>query len=253
MRLTVVRRSLTVGHARRPTRAGSPPPRRSGRARNLARRDPERRGRLALPDRRGRLRARRPDRRRRAASTHVPGIAKVWPNLTYHSLSSRHAVRAAVIERARGDRRERSGARTSPPPARGSRSGSSTTASTRAIRSSTRTGFSYPPGFPKGHHRRHDAEGDRPARRSRRPSPTYEYADDAVRPVKKLVPRDPRRRDRGRRPRHAPTGRCCLSGVAPKAYLGNYKALTIPTPGFGLDGNSARDRRRDRGGGRRTG
>lgn len=29
-----------------------------------------------------------------------------------------------------------------------------------------------------------------------------------------------------------------ISGVAPKAYLGNYKALTIPTPGFGLNGNS---------------
>ncbi|HEY1514242.1 MAG TPA: S8 family serine peptidase, partial [Gaiellaceae bacterium] len=30
-----------------------------------------------------------------------------------------------------------------------------------------------------------------------------------------------------------------LSGVAPNAYIGNYKALTTPTPGFGLDGNSA--------------
>ena len=30
-----------------------------------------------------------------------------------------------------------------------------------------------------------------------------------------------------------------VSGVAPKAYLGNYKVLTIPTPGFGLNGNSA--------------
>ncbi len=29
-----------------------------------------------------------------------------------------------------------------------------------------------------------------------------------------------------------------VSGVAPKAYLGNYKVLTIPTPGFGLNGNS---------------
>ena len=29
-----------------------------------------------------------------------------------------------------------------------------------------------------------------------------------------------------------------ISGVAPKAYLGNYKALTVPTAGFGLDGNS---------------
>jgi subtilisin family serine protease len=29
-----------------------------------------------------------------------------------------------------------------------------------------------------------------------------------------------------------------VSGVAPRAYIGNYKVLTIPTPGFGLDGNS---------------
>ena len=29
-----------------------------------------------------------------------------------------------------------------------------------------------------------------------------------------------------------------LSGVAPRAYLGNYKALTIPTAAFGLNGNS---------------
>ncbi|HET7046458.1 MAG TPA: S8 family serine peptidase [Gaiellaceae bacterium] len=29
-----------------------------------------------------------------------------------------------------------------------------------------------------------------------------------------------------------------LSGVAPRGYIGNYKALTVPTPGFGLDGNS---------------
>jgi subtilisin family serine protease len=29
-----------------------------------------------------------------------------------------------------------------------------------------------------------------------------------------------------------------VSGIAPMAYLGNYKVLTIPTPDFGLDGNS---------------
>ena len=29
-----------------------------------------------------------------------------------------------------------------------------------------------------------------------------------------------------------------ISGVAPKAYIGNYKVLTIPTPGYGLNGNS---------------
>jgi subtilisin family serine protease len=35
-------------------------------------------------------------------------------------------------------------------------------------------------------------------------------------------------------------GRVTISGVAPKAYLGNYKVLTIPTvSGVGLDGNAA--------------
>ena len=34
----------------------------------------------------------------------------------------------------------------------------------------------------------------------------------------------------------APGGR--ISGVAPKAYLGNYKVLSVPDDGFGLNGNS---------------
>jgi subtilisin family serine protease len=29
-----------------------------------------------------------------------------------------------------------------------------------------------------------------------------------------------------------------ISGIAPRAYLGNYKALTVPTPAFGLNGNA---------------
>jgi len=35
------------------------------------------------------------------------------------------------------------------------------------------------------------------------------------------------------------TGSAVVSGVAPRAYLGNYKALSVPTPGVGLDGNAA--------------
>ncbi len=34
------------------------------------------------------------------------------------------------------------------------------------------------------------------------------------------------------------TDNATVSGIAPKAYLGNYKALTVPTQSFGLDGNS---------------
>jgi subtilisin family serine protease len=33
-------------------------------------------------------------------------------------------------------------------------------------------------------------------------------------------------------------GRGVVSGIAPRAYIGNYKVLTIPTPGVGLNGNS---------------
>ncbi|HKI91838.1 MAG TPA: S8 family serine peptidase [Gaiellaceae bacterium] len=33
-------------------------------------------------------------------------------------------------------------------------------------------------------------------------------------------------------------GHILVSGIAPKAYLGNYKALTVPTQNYGLDGNS---------------
>jgi subtilisin family serine protease len=33
-------------------------------------------------------------------------------------------------------------------------------------------------------------------------------------------------------------GEPSLSGIAPKAYLGNYRVLTVPTPSVGLDGNS---------------
>ena len=43
-----------------------------------------------------------------------------------------------------------------------------------------------------------------------------------------------------------------ISGVAPRAYIGNYKALSVPTDAdVGLDGNAAGARGRDRGRGRR--
>ena len=38
---------------------------------------------------------------------------------------------------------------------------------------------------------------------------------------------------------NTPTGSGPASGVAPNAYLGNYKALSVPTPEFELDGNAA--------------
>ena len=49
------------------------------------------------------------------------------------------------------------------------------------------------------------------------------------------------------RRRHGP-----VSGIAPRAYLGNYKVLTVPTDELRARRQLARDRRRHRGRGRAT-
>jgi subtilisin family serine protease len=100
------------------------------------------------------------------------------------------------------------------------------------------SGFSYPAGFPKG-----NAAYTTPkvivARAFPSPSTRWKYAGR---------PFDPRYSfhathvagiaagDYGTPT--APDGGSPISGVAPEAYLGNYKALTVPTEDFGLDGNS---------------
>ena len=100
------------------------------------------------------------------------------------------------------------------------------------------SGFAYPAGFPKGN-TAYTTPKVIVARAFPAPSPAWKYADR---------PFDPKNSfhathvagiaagDYGTKVDSA--GSSLISGVAPKAYLGNYKALTVPTPGFGLDGNS---------------
>jgi subtilisin family serine protease len=100
------------------------------------------------------------------------------------------------------------------------------------------SGFSYPAGFPKG-----NTAFTTPkvivARAFPSPSTHWKYANRPFDPalsyhathVAGIAAGDhdtPTASDGGSR----------ISGVAPKAYLGNYKALTVPTGNFGLDGNS---------------
>ena len=98
-------------------------------------------------------------------------------------------------------------------------------------------GFTMPSGFPKGQTAYTTAKvivarAFPPAR------PTVEERVEAVRP-RALVARHARRGHRRRQCQHAREGGERVSGVAPRAYLGNYKALTIPTDAdVGLDGNS---------------
>ena len=93
-----------------------------------------------------------------------------------------------------------------------------------------------PRGFPKGN-KRFTTPKVIVARAFAPRSPKWKYAQPPVRPAE-LRARNPRRRHRGRQlptPRPASTR---ISGVAPKAYIGNYKVLTVPDAGFGLNGNS---------------
>jgi subtilisin family serine protease len=100
-----------------------------------------------------------------------------------------------------------------------------------------RPGYVMPPGFPKGKTAFTTAKVI-VARAFPPPSPSYRHA---------ATPFDPL--DSGHATHVAGIaagnagatggGRTGLSGVAPAAYLGNYKVLTIPTAaGVGLDGNS---------------
>jgi subtilisin family serine protease len=100
------------------------------------------------------------------------------------------------------------------------------------------SGFSYPAGFPKGNSA-YTTPKVIVARAFPSPSTHWKYADRPFDPefsfhathVAGIAAGD----------FDTPTtagGGSPISGVAPRAYLGNYKALTVPTGDFGLDGNS---------------
>jgi subtilisin family serine protease len=100
------------------------------------------------------------------------------------------------------------------------------------------SGFSYPAGFPKGNPA-YTTPKVIAARAFPSPSTNWKYAGKPFDPkfsfhathVAGIAAGD----------YDTPTGdssQSPISGIAPKAYLGNYKALTVPTKDYGLDGNS---------------
>ena len=176
-------------------------------------------------------RRRRP-RRRRAASEvaalgSIPGVAHVWPNVQLPRAPGRRRPPADRRRQALGseprDRRERDEDRDHRRRPAGDHPYFNP------------AGYTYPPGFPKGQTALTTPKvivqrTFAPPRRR-----TSTRTTRSTRPS-----RSTRRTSRDRR------GRCRRRSAAtrspasrPHAYLGNYKALTIPTPDFGLDGNSA--------------
>ena len=99
-------------------------------------------------------------------------------------------------------------------------------------------GYTYPPGFPKG-----DAAFTTQkvivARAFAPPTTTWQFARAPFDPVHSEHGTHVAGIAAGNSALAAVPGRGLLSGVAPRAYIGNYKALTTPSENFGLIENSA--------------
>jgi subtilisin family serine protease len=96
-------------------------------------------------------------------------------------------------------------------------------------------GFTMPAGFPKGQ-RAYTTAKVIVARAFPSPGASWRYAK---------VPFDPNESEHGTHVAgiaagdyNTSAGRFKVSGIAPRAYIGNYRIGTNPTPGLGLDGNS---------------
>jgi subtilisin family serine protease len=161
----------------------------------------------------------------------LPG-ATVWPSVTYHALLD-HSVGLIGAKTVWGPTLATAGS--------GVKIGIIDDGIDQTHPFFDSTGFAYPPGFPKGQ-TKYTTPKVIVARAFASPGQNYQYA---------RVPFDPKLSDHathvagiaagdlGTTATDPDTGRSVLiSGVAPKAWLGNYKVLTIPTQLFGLNGNS---------------
>jgi len=162
------------------------------------------------------------------ALARIPGVARVWPNVRFHTLRDTAGPQQIGADKLWGPNFSTAG--------NGMKIGIIDDGLQATHPYFNPSGFTYPAGFPKG-----DTKYTTPKvivqRTFTPPSPKWKYAK---------VPFDP---DNSFHATHvagiaagdygAKALGNTISGVAPNAYLGNYKALTIPTPLLGLDGNAA--------------
>jgi subtilisin family serine protease len=162
------------------------------------------------------------------ALARVPGVAKVWPSYRYHSLRTVGGPEQIGADKLWGASFETAG--------NGMKIGIIDDGVDATHPYFNPSGFQYPVGFPKG--QTQFATPKVIVQRTFAPaSPSWKYAN---------VPFDPTSSFHATHVAGIAAGvhgtnaaGTVISGVAPNAYIGNYKALTIPTPDFGLDGNSA--------------
>ena len=171
------------------------------------------------------------------ALAKVPGVAEVWPNVTYHSLGSIGGNVAQIgADQLWGSTFATAG--------NGIKIGIIDDGLDAEHPYFNANGLAYPPGFPKGQ-TQYTTPKVIVQRTFAPPGDTYKYAN---------VPFDPTQSFHATHVAGIAAGDYganangnTISGVAPNAYLGNYKALTVPTPGLRPRREQRRDRRRDRG------
>jgi subtilisin family serine protease len=163
-----------------------------------------------------------------SALARVPGVARVWPNVRYHALAAALGPQQIGADKLWGSDLATSGA--------GMKIGIIDDGVDASHPYFNPAGYQYPPGFPKG-----QTQYATPKVIVQRvfvpPSPTWKNAGLPFDPAESYHATHVAGIAAGEHDTPAPVK--VISGVAPNAYIGNYKALTIPTPSLGLDGNSA--------------
>jgi len=158
----------------------------------------------------------------------LPGVVRVYPSLTYRAVAAGPAV----------TRRLRAVAQTIGDGGRGVRIGIIDDGIDPDHVYFDPAGFAAPAGFPKGDLAFTSAKII-VARAFPPPGVTWRYADRPFDPVNSYHGTHVAGIAAGDAGTPVPGSLDTASGVAPLAYLGNYKALTVPTAsGLGLNGNS---------------
>ena len=163
-----------------------------------------------------------------AKLTQIQGVAEVWPNVRYHALRDTGGPEQIGADALWGDNFDTAG--------NGMKIGIIDDGLDATHPYFDPNGFQYPPGFPKGL-TKYTTPKVIVQRVFTPASPTSKYSALPFDPVNSFHATHVAGIAAGDHGTVAAGN--IISGVAPNAYIGNYKALTIPTPGFGLDGNSA--------------